>query len=160
MFKKILFATDGSEAADKALPFIISLAKKFDPQIFIFYCVPHSILKLTSAASFTPVSVESSFDLPRGTMIPANFKIAKEEKEKAGNIVGRTQEVLKNSDTASTIMIGKGNPGKVICESASQQEIDLVIIGRKGKGKTKDYTLGSTSYYVSRHAPCAVLIIK
>lgn len=160
MFKKILFATDGSEAADKALPFIISLAKKFDPQIFVLYCVPHSILKLTSAASFTPVAVESSFDLPRGTMIPPSFKIAREEKEKAGNIVGRTQEVLKNSAIASTIMIGKGNPGKVICESASRQKIDLVIIGQKGGGKIKNYALGSTSYYVSRHAPCSVLIIK
>ncbi len=160
MFKKILLATDGSQAADKALPFIISLAKKFDPQIFVLYCVPHSILKLTSAASFTPVSVESSFDLPLGTMMPPSLKIAREEKEKAGNIVGRIQEVLRNSEVASTIMIGKGNPGKVICESASQQKIDLVIIGQKGGGKIKNYTLGSISYYVSRHAPCAVLIIK
>lgn len=160
MFKKILFATDGSDSADKALPFIVSLAKEFDLEIFILYCVPHSILKLTSAASFTPVTTKSSFDLPRGTMIPLNFKIAKEEKGKAGNIVGRTQEMLRNSAVASTAMIGYGNPGKVICEVASEQKIDLVIIGQKGGGKIKDYTLGSTSYYVSRHVPCAVLIIK
>jgi nucleotide-binding universal stress UspA family protein len=160
LFEKILFATDGSRQADKIFPFIISLAKKFKIEVFILYCTPHSILKLTSAASFTPVTTESGVGLSRGAIVPSNFEIPEKEKEKAKNIVGRTQEILKNSGVSSIPLIGYGHPGKIICQTAQKQKIDLVMVGQKGGGKIKDYSLGSTAYYVTRHAPCTVLIVK
>lgn len=53
-----------------------------------------------------------------------------------------------------------GNPGRTICELASNWSADLIIVGSRGLTGLKEMFLGSVSNYVTHHAPCSVLIVR
>jgi nucleotide-binding universal stress UspA family protein len=53
-----------------------------------------------------------------------------------------------------------GDPGKLICEIATNWNADLIIIGRRGLRGLSELFMGSTSNYVLHHAPCSVLTIQ
>ncbi|MDQ0495269.1 universal stress protein [Paenibacillus brasilensis] len=58
------------------------------------------------------------------------------------------------------MLAGHGDPASVICESANQEKVDLIIIGTRGKGLVSEMILGSVSHHVIQHAPCPVLTVK
>ena len=53
-----------------------------------------------------------------------------------------------------------GNPGRMICELASNWSADLILVGSRGLKGLKEMFLGSVSNYVTHHAPCSVLIMR
>jgi nucleotide-binding universal stress UspA family protein len=53
-----------------------------------------------------------------------------------------------------------GDPGKLICEIATNWNANLIVIGRRGLSGLNELFMGSTSNYVLHHAPCNVLIIQ
>ena len=53
-----------------------------------------------------------------------------------------------------------GNPGRMICELASNWSADLILVGSRGLRGLKEMFLGSVSNYVTHHAPCSVLILR
>ena len=53
-----------------------------------------------------------------------------------------------------------GNPGKMICELASNWSADLILVGSRGLRGLQEMFLGSVSNYVTHHAPCSVLIVR
>ncbi|EUJ21846.1 universal stress protein [Listeria aquatica] len=54
----------------------------------------------------------------------------------------------------------EGDASKQIVEYAEKHAIDLIILGRTGKNAVERMLLGSTSAYVTKHAPCSVLIVN
>ncbi len=53
-----------------------------------------------------------------------------------------------------------GDPSRTLCESASNWQADLVVIGRRGRRGLSEFLLGSVSNYVMHHAPCSVLTVQ
>jgi nucleotide-binding universal stress UspA family protein len=53
-----------------------------------------------------------------------------------------------------------GDPGKLICEIATNWNANLIVIGRRGLSGLSELFMGSTSNYVLHHAPCNVSIIQ
>ena len=53
-----------------------------------------------------------------------------------------------------------GDPGKLICEIATNWNANLIVIGRRGLSGLSELFMGSTSNYVLHHALCNVLIIQ
>lgn len=53
-----------------------------------------------------------------------------------------------------------GNPGRIICELASNWSADLILVGSRGLRGLQEMFLGSVSNYVTHHAPCSVLIVR
>ena len=53
-----------------------------------------------------------------------------------------------------------GNPGRSICELASNWDADLILVGSRGLKGLKEMFLGSVSNYVAHNAPCSVLIAR
>jgi nucleotide-binding universal stress UspA family protein len=52
-----------------------------------------------------------------------------------------------------------GEAGQTICETAKNQSVDSIVMGRNQKSVFSEMFLGSTSNYVLHHAPCSVFII-
>ncbi len=50
--------------------------------------------------------------------------------------------------------------GKVICEFADEQKIDLIFVGRRRLLEVQEQVLGSVSHFIAYHAPCAVIIVN
>lgn len=52
-----------------------------------------------------------------------------------------------------------GSPWQAICDAASHDKVDLVIIGSHGYAGL-DRLLGTTAAKVVNHAPCSVLVVR
>ena len=62
-------------------------------------------------------------------------------------------------DIAITPMVRAGEPRKTIIDVAERLPADLLVIGAHNKRSVLDVVLGGTAGYVSRHAPCPVLMV-
>ncbi|ETI68512.1 universal stress protein [Neobacillus vireti] len=85
-----------------------------------------------------------------------------------------TQETIRDSqilDHAKSFLLSKGVPAKFeslggkpvnddLCDFASEQDVDLIIVGNSGKGALKKLLEGSVSEKVMKKAEMDVLIVK
>jgi nucleotide-binding universal stress UspA family protein len=52
-----------------------------------------------------------------------------------------------------------GDPGKAIIAVAEGEQVDLIVIGRRGLGALSSWLLGSVSKFIVDHARCAVTVV-
>jgi nucleotide-binding universal stress UspA family protein len=67
---------------------------------------------------------------------------------------------IQSHDIPATPLLKVGDARKMIVTTVELLQPDLLIIGAHSKRSVFDVTLGGTAAYVSRHAPCAVLMVK
>ncbi len=139
-YKRILVALDGSKMAEKAFNEAVKIAQKNDGSLTLISIVNDAELS-TSAFSFS--------------------KLFAQEKERAET------EMLKKIQAATEAGVVKvepfvevGNPKQIIVKYATDNVVDLLVIGATGKGAITQSLVGSTTSYVVNHAPCAVLVIR
>jgi nucleotide-binding universal stress UspA family protein len=64
------------------------------------------------------------------------------------------------SGTPITPLLKVGDPRQVIVATAEALGVDLLVIGAHSKRSFLDVLLGGTATAVSRHAPCAVVMVQ
>lgn len=70
-----------------------------------------------------------------------------------------TKEAIAKSVKAEYTQL-TGNPGRMICELATNWSAELIVVGSRGLKGLKEIFLGSVSNYVTHHSPCSVLIVR
>ncbi|HVG02863.1 MAG TPA: universal stress protein [Nitrospira sp.] len=132
--RRLLFATDGSKASDKALRFLLTKlqaqGRKGDAPIEVI--VAHVIPLLNS-----PELKEAGGQLVKDSAA----KLAK-----AGYVVRPAVRVGKTVDQ--------------ILKVASGKKVDLIVTGAKGVGAVAQFLLGSISAKLVQHSSCSVLLIR
>jgi nucleotide-binding universal stress UspA family protein len=144
LIRKVLVALDGSSWASHAVDFALDLAQQCSAEIQLLTVIPPLFLPMHSMnwASFGHLEINSpSESFLLGVLDMAEEK-AKQEKPE-----------LKVS-----AKIEYGKPEEKIVETATKGHFDLIVVGKRGLGKT--FTLGSVSAKVTEHASCPVLIVK
>ncbi|KAK2149318.1 hypothetical protein LSH36_455g03019 [Paralvinella palmiformis] len=53
-----------------------------------------------------------------------------------------------------------GKPGEAILNAAEDEEVDMIVMGTRGRGKLMRVLLGSVSHYVISNAHCPVLVYR
>jgi nucleotide-binding universal stress UspA family protein len=53
-----------------------------------------------------------------------------------------------------------GTPADEIVRAADELDVDLIVVGGRGKGAVEAMLLGSVAYRVLHHAPCPVLVTR
>ena len=66
---------------------------------------------------------------------------------------------IPNRDLPITPLLKVGEPRPLILSTAESIAVDLIVIGAHSKRSFLDVLLGGTAAYVSRHAPCPVLMV-
>jgi nucleotide-binding universal stress UspA family protein len=66
---------------------------------------------------------------------------------------------VQEMEIAITPLMQAGTPRKAIIDVAERLPADLLVIGAHSKRSVFDALLGGTAAYVSRHAPCPVLMV-
>jgi nucleotide-binding universal stress UspA family protein len=135
--RRIIVATDGSEASAKALRFVLS---KFQPD------------RSTGKGVRVPIHVSVLHVLPL-IMYPGLKEGSKKLLEE------NVQKLTKAGFTAEPLCY-LGNPAEEIMKAASQQQADLIVMGAKGLGAIARFLIGSVSTRVVQHANCAVLVVR
>lgn len=88
----------------------------------------------------------------------AEFVDLKPENHLMAKVKAKLDDASAGADDIQTA-VQTGKAGVVIARYASENDVDLVIVGSHRPG-IQDYFLGSTASRVTRRAPCSVLIVR
>lgn len=139
MFKKVIWATDGSEAADRALPVARSLAAESNGSLLVVYCEEFTMPGKGGGS----VPVHANED-------ELQAKIEQQVAEASGNGVNATLE-----STRSRV----GGAAHVIADIAEREQADLVVVGTRGHTALAGLLLGSVTQRLLHISPCPVLAV-
>lgn len=141
--KRILVPVDFSDYSKNALKYAVRFATKFDAELFLVYVVEPQVYP----ADFTMGQVAVP---PMETDMS---KIAENELEAL-----MKQEI--GGKIKATKIIKVGQPFIEIIETATENDIDLIIIATHGHTGVEHLLFGSTAEKVVRKAPCPVLTLR
>jgi nucleotide-binding universal stress UspA family protein len=137
MFKTIIWATDGSQLADAALPLVQELATAHGSTIVAV----HADELLRGRAGGAPVLADED-DLRR--------KIERQ--------VGELREI----GFAAELKVAIGSTlsaADLVAATAREVEADLIVLATHGRGTVSSLFLGSVARRLLHEAPCPVLVV-
>ncbi len=145
MFKKILYPTDFSEVAAKALDYIKQLKGAGGQEVVILNVINRRIID----------------GLMRHTMQDKDImqweKVAKEVAEES---LAEMSKELESVGFAVKSIIKTGFPWEVILNVEKKEDPSVIVIGSHGRSNLGDMFLGSVSDLVIRKCKRPVLVIK
>jgi len=151
MFNKILVCLDGSELAEKVLPFAVEQAVRFDSELVLLRVVSEPYL--------------IGLGLPGMPGIPIDAarveKQEMDEKAEAIKYLKSLAEKIRNENKLQVSCFSTIGPaGQTIVEYCDKHKIELVALtthGRTGPGRV---ILGSVADHVIRQSGLPILLIR
>jgi nucleotide-binding universal stress UspA family protein len=135
--KNILFATDFSSASGAAIPYAAALVKRYGAKLHILHVRPPIVNPMTPPATWR-----------------AEEEAAKIEAEQ------QTRDLLAQfAGIQPEIEIKEGDLGSSLATEIEQHNIDVVVVGTRGRSGIRKFLLGSSAEEVFRRASCPVLTI-
>lgn len=139
MYDRILFPTDGSETRGRALEHALDLALQYDAALHVLYVIDKAVF---------------AGDIETGPIL--------EQFEAIGH--GVLEEVSAEAATAGVepvvTHLGRGNPHERILEYADDQQIDVIVMGTRGRTGLNRYLIGSVTEKVVRLSEVPVLTVQ
>ncbi|WP_421715969.1 universal stress protein [Arcobacter arenosus] len=151
MFKKILVPTDGSGQANKALDLACKMAMENDQTQI-------NILSVFRHHSFTEASLSM---LPRQIDDEA-ANLDEVMRAYAKELVAKAKELaieygLEKHRVRGFIRVGQ--VAKEILDFIKEEDVDLIVIGKQGRGDLSGYLLGGVSHKVTGLSKIPVMVI-
>lgn len=143
----ILVAIDGSEHSFKAAEYALELAKSYSSQLFAV-----TVTYIPSKDGLSQKQILSKALLEDGNKDMNNSEIWFDNfiQKANGNNVSVKPELLNSTRPVDY----------VILEYAEEHNIDLIVVGTRGRRGFKRLLLGSTASSIVTYAHCPVLVIK
>jgi nucleotide-binding universal stress UspA family protein len=142
VLRKILIATDGSKAAEKAVDFGVQIAGLSGAKVYAVYVIdttPYYSIPLDEVWS----------------------KEVYEQLETMGNeITSDVEKAAKAAGLEAESLVLKGDPAERIIKFAEEQSVDMIVVGSHGIGGFERLVIGSVSEKVVRHAKVPVLVVR
>ena len=135
-FRNILFATDFSSAAAHAIPYVKRIAKHYDANLVALHVRPVAVNPMTQPAYW-----------------PDQETIRKENEEY------REQLLDTFAGIRTTAIIEEGDVQSRLQEAMAQNDIDLVVVGTRGRTGLGKMLLGSVAEEILRTVTCPVLTV-
>src|SRR6202521_4173946 len=135
--KNILFATDFSPAANAAAPIAIEIAQRYGAKVYGVHV--NRFDDYTAAAPNAWAAMAEAAE--------------KENKEDAGRLNKQLQDIEHE------VVVGEGKIWEVMSDLIEQKEIDLVVVGTRGRTGLGKAILGSVAEQILRQSPCPVLTV-
>lgn len=132
MFDKLLIPVDGSDSARRAAKCGLELAVRYDARVDLLHVMKEGILN----------------------------RVSEDRIEEHGNSL--LEEVLElDIDGTPSIEthLTTGNPSKVISEHVAENDIDLVVMGRRGRTGVREQLVGTVTERVLRGVEAPVLTV-
>jgi universal stress protein A len=140
--KRVLVPTDFSICSDAALKYARALCEAFDGKLHLLHVIQDP---------YTQPWAAEAFPAPLAEMLEQWQQQARE----------RLASLLSAGERAgATIATVVGSPFYEIVRYATEQQVDLIVIGTHGRGALSHMLLGSVAEKVVRKAPCPVLTVR
>lgn len=138
MFKKLLWATDGSAPADAALPYIRSLAES-GAEVVVAHCEERTV-PVTSAGSYP-------------------FHANEDELQEK---IERQVAEISAAGVPATLRLSRaqvGGAAHAIAETAGETGAEIIVVGTRGHTPLGGLLVGSVTQRLLHIAPCPVLAV-
>jgi nucleotide-binding universal stress UspA family protein len=147
-FSKVLAAIDGSQSSMDAAAYAAAMARKNNAQLIVLHVL------------FSPLGYEYSSGKFGDETIPSSVKqifgAAKNEAEQWFNkIKERTGEVIRTE-----VIVTDTSVAGAIIRYAEEHNVDLIVVGTRGRSAFTKLLLGSVASAVVTYAHCPVLLIR
>ena len=134
--------------------YAISIAMKNNSQLVILYVIDvYKYPYLPSSIILAPTFGSEKYLEERNEAEEQMNKIKEKYKQK-------TKNNIDSKELKTEIVEGAKSAATTIMEYAESENIDLIIIGSKGRTSFKKLLLGSVSSDIIKNAHCAVLVIR
>lgn len=138
MFRKILFAHDGSSAADRALLYVEHLGRLEEGEVVVVH----------------------AYDTPHRYATTDVYDELRETIEKAAwAVVDDAVNELQGAEVLARGVVREGPAARVVLEVADQENASLIVLGTRGPSSTAELLLGSVSTEILRLARCPVMAV-
>lgn len=117
------------------------------------------LIALTVLDTSTPRRLSSSF-ITAPTYGLKELEERKRAQKWLESISNKVQEIEKNIQYKAEIIEGSISVEGTIVDYAENENIDLIVIGTRGRSGFKRMLLGSVASKVATYATCPVLVIK
>ncbi len=140
--RNIVVATDGSEGSTRAVEVAADLAKAFSGKLFIV----------------TVVGDLSGNEIR---------ELARAEQNIGGALEKRSMQILIAAEKRAQeigvaniqLQLSWGDPAKSIMEIAAREAADVIVLGRRGRGRLAGLVLGTVSQKLVSLALCPVIVV-
>jgi nucleotide-binding universal stress UspA family protein len=135
-FENILFATDFLPAANAAMPYAVGLAKSFEANLYAMH-----------------VTEPIDYALPPEMWVGMQTAVETEKKH--------LREELRRNFPEGTLRIieAEGDVATALATAIEKYEIDLIVLGTRGRTGFEKVLLGSKAEEILRRAHCPVLTV-
>lgn len=144
MYGKILVPIDGSETSIRALDHAVELAKIHGSKIELISVIDD--LKLPFGAQFSIWAKESHERLTRTILESLN------------------KEMVRVKETSSEVEIDasihEGDPADTIVKIATEEDYDLIVMGKKGLNLIEEFVMGSVTRKVVKQSEVTVIVVN
>jgi nucleotide-binding universal stress UspA family protein len=139
MYKKVIWATDGSDAADSALAHAKALASDGGGPLTVVYCVEYTLPG--KGGGSMPVHANEA---------EIQEKIDRQVAELATNGTGATLQKTRSK---------VGGAAHAIADLATEDQADVIVVGTRGRTALAGLVLGGVTQRLLHIAPCPVLAV-
>ena len=135
--KNILFATDFSPLSNAALPYALSVARRYGATLHVAHVMP----------------TESELLL----MSPENWRAVEEEDKRVEGQIRQLKNQLQ--ELSHDVLTPRGKVSDALAQIIEEHEIDMLVLGTHGRRGVRKLLLGSVAEETFRRATCAVLSV-
>jgi nucleotide-binding universal stress UspA family protein len=158
--KKILYATDLSEAAREAMKYAMSIACQYEAELTTIHVVPNVFEELSLS---TGVEMELYFGFDKWKeMETERFENAKKGVKERIEQTSNEMELYIKKDckiSFSDILVKIGHPVTEILKTAEEGGFDLIVMATHGHGRLEELLVGSVSRGVLRKSKIPVFLV-
>jgi nucleotide-binding universal stress UspA family protein len=142
--ERIVVGVDGSEHAAAAMQWAIRMAKGMNLDVIAVYAIP------------PPMYFDMGYSAPT---MPVQF-----DEQWRADMRKEFEDVwckpLRDAGVRYRALIKDGRAGSVIAKVADDNDADVVLVGRRGRGGVAELLLGSVSHELVLHCKRPVLVIS
>ncbi len=142
MMQRIVAAIDGSVGANRALDVAARLAKGVGCELVI----------LTIGGDISSAELRQ--------LASAEGNLSETLQAAANEILTRAKRRARRCGVSNVrLQTGWGDPAQTIIETVRREKADILVVGRRGRGRLSGLLLGSVSQKLTSLAPCPVLVV-
>jgi nucleotide-binding universal stress UspA family protein len=144
----MLVAIDGSDSSFRAAKYAVRLAKRYETELIVVSVVQKPARPIIGTPRERPIA-------------PALDLYYQYATNRAEYWISRVVTLARSVGVDVNTRVLRGSSVvKAITDYAASQQVDLIVVGRKGTGGFKRLLLGSVSNGVVNHAASTVLVAR